>query len=159
MKVRTFFLMLLLAAIAVFTLLNWQAILSPTSLSLGVADIQAPLGLIMLGLMVTISVLFLLYIVYLQTSVFLETRRHNKEMHANRVLADQAEASRFTKLNVFLESEIKKQTSLASENRAALLARIEQLERELRLTIEQSTNSLSASLGELEDRVEKSLKP
>ncbi|MBU0589522.1 MAG: LapA family protein [Gammaproteobacteria bacterium] len=159
MKVRTFFLMLLLAAIAVFTLLNWQAILSPTSLSLGVADIQAPLGLIMLGLMVTISVLFLLYIVYLQTSVFLETRRHNKEMHANRVLTDQAEASRFTKLNVFLESEIKKQTSLASENRAALLARIEQLERELRLTIEQSTNSLSASLGELEDRVEKSLKP
>ena len=158
MKVRTFFLMLLLAAIVVFTLLNWQAILSPTSLSLGVADIQAPLGLIMLGLMVCISVLFLLYIVYLQTSVFLETRRHNKEMHANRVLADQAEASRFTKLNIFLESEIKKQTSLASENRIALLARIEQLERELRLTIEQSTNSLSASIGELEDRVEKSLK-
>lgn len=158
MKVRSFFILLILVSISVFTLLNWGAFLTPTSLTLGVADIQAPLGLIMLGLMIFISALFLLYIVYLQTSVFLEGRRHNKEMHANRLLADQAEASRFTQLRNFLETELGKQAALESQNRTAIFARINQLDQELRAALDQSTNSLSASIGELEDRVEKNLK-
>ena len=56
MKLRTLLLLLVLLAIAGFTLLNWAVIMSPTALSLGVAEIQAPLGLILLGLMSVLAV-------------------------------------------------------------------------------------------------------
>ncbi|MBP8981284.1 MAG: hypothetical protein KBG09_08595 [Syntrophobacterales bacterium] len=52
MKIRTLFLMLILIAITAFVMLNWNAFMTPTILSLGVAVVQAPLGLVMLGLLV-----------------------------------------------------------------------------------------------------------
>ena len=52
MKIRTLLLLLILATVAVFTLLNWTAFMAPTALTLGVMDVQAPLGLVMLGVVV-----------------------------------------------------------------------------------------------------------
>ena len=49
MPLRTVFLIVVLALIALFAVLNWGAFLAPTTLSFGVAQVQAPLGLIMLG--------------------------------------------------------------------------------------------------------------
>jgi len=49
MKVRTVLLMLALVAVAVFCALNWGAITSEATVNLGVATVQAPLGLVMLG--------------------------------------------------------------------------------------------------------------
>ena len=152
MKLRTLFLLLVLLAIAGFTVLNWAVIISPTALSLGVAEIQAPLGLILLGLMVVLIAMFLVYLLYLQTTVMFDARAHAKELQSNRNLADQAEASRFTELRTFLEAEFKRQNAADGEVKAALLARIDQLERELRLAVEQSGNSLAASLAEMDDR-------
>ncbi len=131
MKLRTLFLLLVLVAIAGFAALNWSVILAPTALNLGVADIQAPLGLIMMGVVVFLLGLFLVYVLYLQTTVLLDARSHAKELQANRKLADQAEASRFTELT----------------------ARIDKLERDLRLAIEQSGNSVAAAVAELDDRL------
>lgn len=152
MKLRTLLLLLVLLAIAGFTLLNWAVIMSPTALSLGVAEIQAPLGLILLGLMVALIAMFLVYLLYLQTTVMFDARAHAKELQSNRNLADQAEASRFTELRTFLEAEFKRQNAADGEVKAALLARIDQLERELRLAVEQSGNSLAASMAEMDDR-------
>ncbi|MCB8746536.1 LapA family protein [Rhodoferax sp. U2-2l] len=152
MKLRTLLLLLVLLAIAGFTVLNWAVIMSPTALSLGVAEIQAPLGLILLGLMVALIAMFLVYLLYLQTTVMFDARAHAKELQSNRNLADQAEASRFTELRTFLEAEFKRQNAADGEVKAALLARIDQLERELRLAVEQSGNSLAASLAEMDDR-------
>ena len=81
----------------------------------------------------------------------MDARQNNKELAQQRKLADQAEASRFTELRTYLELELLKQTSQDKESRDAVLARLEQAERDLRLTIEQSTNSLAASVGEIED--------
>jgi len=153
MKIRTIFLLLVLLAIGAFTLLNWPVIMTPTTLSLGVVDIQAPLGLLMLGLMVAMLSVFLVYVLYLQTTVMFDARAHAKELQSNRKLADQAEASRFTELRTFLDTEFKRMTSADSEAKAALLARIDQLERDLRLAVEQSGNSLAASLAEMDDRL------
>ena len=152
MKIRTILLLLVLLAIGAFTLLNWPVIMAPTPLSLGLVEIQAPLGLLMLGLMVALLSVFLVYVLYLQTTEMFDARAHAKELQTNRNLADQAEASRFTELRGFLDTEFKRQSAADNEVKAVLLARIDQLERELRLAVEQSGNSLAASLGEMDDR-------
>ena len=126
MPLRTVVLLIVLAAVAVFAALNWSAFMAPTTLSLGIAQVQAPLGLIMLALMAILTALFLTYLVYVQTTVLLESRRHAKELQAQRVLADQAEASRFTELRTYLET------------------RLTELE-----------NSLSAQVGEMRDRLDR----
>ena len=155
MKVRTLLLLLTLVAIAVFTALNWSAFMTPTTLSLGVANVQAPLGLVMLGLVAFLAALFLVFVVYLQTSVLLEARRYARELQASRELAGQAEASRFTELRGFLEAELKRQAGLDAESKAVVLARLDQLDRDLRSAVEQSGNTLAAYIGELEDRLER----
>jgi len=133
MKLRSLFMLLVLVAIAGFTVLNWSAILTPTSLNLGVAAVQAPLGLIMLGLVVFLIALFLVYVLYLQTTVMFDARANAKELAANRKLADQAEASRFT----------------------TLTERIDRLEKDLKLAIEQSGNSVAAAIAEMDDRLKR----
>jgi uncharacterized integral membrane protein len=126
MQPRTLILIVVLGLVVLFAAVNWSAFTAPTTLSLGVAQIQAPLGLIMLCLVAVLTALFLLYVVYLQTTVLLETRRHAKELQAQRELADQAEASRFTELRGYLDT------------------RLRELE-----------NSLSAQVGELRDRLDR----
>jgi hypothetical protein len=155
MKVRTLFLLIVLVAISVFAALNWNAIMMPTTLSLGIAVVEAPLGLVMLGILAFLTALFLVFVVYLQTVALLEARRHARELQSNRELADQAEASRFTELKGFLEVELKRQVGFDAELRDVVLARVDQLDRDLRSVVEQSSNTLSAYIGELEDRLEK----
>ena len=154
MKLHSLLLLLVLVLIASFATLNWGVFLSPTELSLGYTTVNMPLGLIMLGLLAIVTVLFLAYVVYLQGSVLLEARRHSRELKTNRELADQAEASRFTELRTFLEAELTKQTAKNAEIRDALLVRIDKLEHESRSFMEQSGNTLAAYIGELEDRLE-----
>jgi uncharacterized integral membrane protein len=154
MKIRTLLLLVILIVIAVFVAINWKAFMTQTTLSVGFANVQAPLGLVMLGLLVFLAAVFLVFAIYLQTSYLLEARRHAQEIKGTRELADRAEASRFTELRGFLDGELKKQTDLGMESRAAVVARMEQLERDLRTAIEESGNALSAYIEELEDRLE-----
>jgi uncharacterized integral membrane protein len=126
MPLRTLVLLIVLVLVALFAALNWSAFIAPTTLSLGFAQVQAPLGLIMLALIGILTAVFLTYLLYLQTSVLLESRRHSKELQAQRELADQAEASRFTELRAYLDS------------------RLNEME-----------NSLGAQLGEMRDRLER----
>ena len=156
MKIRTLFLVIAIAAIAAFAALNWNAFMTKTSLSLGVAVVEAPLGLVMLGIVVFVAVLFLVFLVYLQTSFLLEARRNAKELQSNRELAEHAEASRFTELRGFLDAEMKKQADLDAQSTAAVLARLDQLDSDLRSSVEQTGNTLSAYIDELEDRLERS---
>ena len=88
MRARTLILLVVLILIGVFAVVNWKAIIAPTTLSFLVADVQAPLGLIMLGISALLTVLFLLYLVYLHTSVLLESRRQSRELQGQRELAD-----------------------------------------------------------------------
>ncbi len=155
MKVRTLLLLVVLGLIAVFSALNWSAFMAPTILSLGFSTVQAPLGLIMLGALILLTAFFLVFVVYLQTSVLLDTRRQAREMQANRELMEKAETSRFTELRTFMESEMKRQTEQNAASKAALLTRLDQLDRDVLSAIEQSGNSVSAHVGELEDRLER----
>lgn len=155
MKLHSLLLLLVLAAIAAFAALNWGVFLSPTELSLGYTTVNMPLGLIMLGILVVVTTMFLAFVVYLQGSVLLEARRHSRELQANKELADRAEISRFTELRAFLDAELTKQSIQNRDSEGALLARIDKLEQELLSFMEQSGNTLAAYIGEMEDRLEK----
>ncbi len=157
MKVRSLVLLGVLGLFLIFMVLNWTTILAPTTLNLGVADVNAPLGLVMLGMIAVLTALFLVFIVYLQTSVLLEARRHAKELQTNRELADKAEASRFTELRQFMDAEIQKHASLQAESKASLLTKLDVLSADIHRAIDSSGNSLSAYIGELEDRLETKL--
>lgn len=155
MQFRTVAVLLVLAAIAVFAMLNWGAIMAPTTLSLAFTTIQAPLGLVMLGLVALITTVFLTFVVYLQSSVLMETRRQARELQTQRNLADQAEASRFTELRNYVDEQFVKLAQSAVESREQTLTRLKATEGSLRTALEQTGNSLAAQIGELEDRLER----
>ncbi|HWU96951.1 MAG TPA: LapA family protein [Oxalicibacterium sp.] len=155
MQIRTLLFVIVLGAIGGLAALNWEAFNTPTPLWLGVTTVQAPLGLVMLGLTALLTALFLVFIVYLQSSILLEARRHAKELQANRELADQAEASRFTELRRFIELEMQAVVRQDGETRTALLARMDRLDTEILAAVNQSGNSLAAYIGEVEDRLER----
>ena len=154
MKIRVFVLFGVFALLIVFMILNWATIMAPTVLNLGVAQANAPLGLVMLGMIALLTALFLIYIVYLQTTVLLEARRHAKELQTNRELADKAEASRFTELRQFMAAEIQKQAIVQADSKSVILLKMDALNTDIHRAIDVSGNSLSAYIGELEDRLE-----
>ena len=134
---RALVLFLVLLFVGLFALINWGAFVAPTPLSLGFTTVQAPLGLIMLALVTFLCVLFTVWVITLQARSLKDARRQTRELLAQRDLADKAEASRFTEL------------------RAELMARLDRLQADAHLAVEQSTNSTAAHLGELEDRLER----
>lgn len=135
MPLRTLLLLLFVALVAGFAALNWGAFAAPTTLNLGVAAVEAPLGLLMLGLVVLVALAFLGYVALFQGRLLLESRRHAKELQAQRQLADQAEASRFTELRTLLQAEVLR------------------LEGALRGEVRDSANSLAAMIAELDERI------
>jgi uncharacterized integral membrane protein len=155
MKVRTLLLLLVLLVVILFAALNWTAITTPTVLSLLVTTVEAPLGLIMLGMLVLLTGLFAVFAGYLQTSTLLEARQHTKELQAQRKLADQAEASRITELQNLLNSSLLKLEQQSLENRQATHARLDLLEQNMRAALTQEGTTLSAYIGELEDRLDR----
>lgn len=155
MQLRNVLLLLVLGCVALFAAVNWSAIMAPTTLSFIFATVQAPLGLILLAVTAVLAVLFLAFIVSMEASVIMETRRLHKEVENQRKLADQAEASRFTDLRQYLEHELHQ---MAQHNAAAAASadlRLSQTEQGLRTTLEQTSNTVAAMIGELDDRIQR----
>lgn len=146
MHLRSFVLLLTVLAIAALAALNWPTLAAPSLVSLGVVSFEAPLGLLMLALTTLLGIFFLAYVLSLQGSVLLETRRHTKELQAQRELADKSEASRFTELRAFLEAQ-------HSQAHAAVLARLDHLEARLAARAEESDNTTAAYVGQLEQQL------
>lgn len=155
MRARTIAMMVLLALFTVFTVANWGGITALTPTSLLVTTVQAPLGLLLLGFTALVVVGFLVLIAVQQTHVLVETRRAGRELTAQRALADQAEASRFTELRLYLDEELRRLDSLGGVRQDALIERLELMEAALRIHIEETGNSMAASLGEVDDHVER----
>jgi len=157
MYLRSLLIIVVLGVLVVFAAINWSAFVAPTTLSVGFTTMEAPLGLILLGIAASLTLLFLIYVVYLQSSTLMESRRYGRELQAQREVADRAEASRFTQLQSFLEAELQKLAKQTEEAKAGTLSRVDQLEKDLRATMEQSANSLAAYLGEIDDRFERTI--
>ncbi len=157
MKIRTILLILFILLIAGFVALNFEQILQPSTLNFGFSEVQAPMGLVLLGMLALVLVVFLLALVYYQTVHLMEVRRITREVAEQRRLADQAEASRFTELRQYLQTEMQATAARERDLSDKMHQKIEQLQTILTRVIEQSGNGLEASIGELEDRLERQL--
>jgi uncharacterized integral membrane protein len=155
MRFRTLLLIALILLIAGFVALNFNAVMQNTDLNLGVAQIQAPLGLVMLGMVVAVTGVFLVALLFFQAGHAMEVRRLNKEMAEQRHLADKAEASRFTDLREFLKAEMQKTAERDAELSDKLAQKMDLVRNSITEIIEHTGNGLSANLGELEDRLER----
>jgi len=159
MRLRTGILLIVVLLIAALAALNWSLLSQPTPMSLGFTQVTAPLGLVMLALTAVLGVVCLAYVFYLQGTVMMETRRHNKELQVQRDLADKAEASRFTELRTYLDAQEQARAARTAELLSRLTARIEQLESTFRTRADQSDNTTAAHIGQLEDRIERRVAP
>lgn len=157
MQILYLLLLLLGALVAAVAVWNWDVFSASTDLWLGFGTVSIPLGVTLLALLVLVTVLFLVHAVYTQGSALLEARRHTKEMQANRDLADKAEASRFTALREYIADEFSRQAARHASAQKEIIDRIVIMERTSQTYSEQATNSLAATLGELEDRLERHL--
>ena len=128
MNLLTFALLIAFALIGILITLNWALISQNTPLNFGVAQVDAPLGLVLVGMIITLSALFLLYIVYMQANMLLENRRRDKEMAEQRALADTAEASRFTDLRQYLQDEINNIARAREDHKLQIMARLDRME-------------------------------
>lgn len=146
MHLRSIVLGVTVLAIAVLAALNWPTLAAPSQVSLGIVVFEAPLGLIMLSLTGLLGIFFVAYVLSLQGSVLMETRRHTKEMQVQRELADKAEASRFTELRAFLDGQ-------HQQAHATVMARLNELEARLAARATESDNSTAAYVGQLEHQL------
>jgi len=144
MNARMLVTIVLLLLFAVFVAVNWSAIVAPTTLSLLFTTVEAPLGLVLLGAMLVLAAVFIGYTAWWQGRMLIETRRHTQELQAQRALADQAEASRFTALQNAMQAEMER-TRQHLDTRAT----------EIRQALQDSGNTLAAYIGEVEDKVER----
>jgi uncharacterized integral membrane protein len=131
---------LVLILIGVFAALNWPQFNTDFPLWLGFTTVVAPLGVVMLALLGVVVVLLLIE----QGAAFAESRRYSREIDAQRRLADNAEASRYTELRAYLAEEMAR----SEQRTSTLLGRVDSLEREMRSALDRQSSQLAAVLSD-----------
>ena len=154
MRARLIILLTAILLVAGFAALNWSEFVRQTPLSFGLFVMEAPLGLILLTVLTITLLAFLASSIHMQTVSLLDTRQHAKELHAQRELADKAEASRFTDLRQHLDNQMRelnqREVIAATELEKAVVAG----QRELRTQLELINRTLASRLAEIEGRIE-----
>src|SRR5574337_944735 len=148
-----------LALIAVFAWLNWAALTAPAALSLGVAQIQAPPGLVLLVAAAVVCALLLVAVAIEQGRSVVQVRRNARDVQALRAQVDQAEASRLKELRDFVAEGLRNLEAQHDTLAHDAQERVAQLERRLQERIDESTRTLSAYIGEVEDKLDRRLGP
>lgn len=154
MRARTALLLAVLVVLGVFAALNWTVFTMPTDLSLLFARVEAPLGVILLGAIALITVLYAVFLAWLETAALLEARRSARELSAQRELAQNAESSRYTELRGLLVTELAELRTIPEATARDLRTHLDLVATGLRADIERAGNTLAAYIGELEERLE-----
>jgi uncharacterized integral membrane protein len=120
---------------ALFVVLNWRVFAASAKLNLLLTSADVPVGVVML-LLFGVGLLVLWNTMgRWQGTLLMEFRRQAKELQAQRLLAESAEASRFTELGALIREEIAK----------------------LRTELRDTEHSIAATLGEMDERLRKPL--
>jgi hypothetical protein len=154
MRVRTLLLVLAMLAVASFVALNVNEFTRDSSLNLGLTRLQAPLGLVMLALLIGATVIFLASALLTQSKNMLEMHTLSRELTAQRELADRAEASRFTELRHFLQEQAQDSQRRDSAMGTVLADRFAQEQHVLLARMEQLDKAMFAYVGQLQDRIQ-----
>ncbi len=157
MRLRSLLLVLGIILLAAFVALNLTEFTRVSDLNLGYAQVQAPLGMVMLIVLVAALLLFILGNAYTESAYLTEHRETARELQAQRELAERAEASRFTELRQYLVEQ--GDSGPESEARLARMLdeRMARLYADLEARIDQNGNALAAYIGEFEDRLERAV--
>jgi len=139
--------------LAVFTVANWQVLTTSTPLSFVVFSMEGPLGVILLGVMIILTILVVAYALLLRTTWLMESRRLNRQLEEQRELANEAESSRLIALQKMIEGEFEKLHTEFHKVAESGLTRIEEAEKSLAGTIEDTSNSILAHVGYLDDKM------
>ncbi len=131
MKPRPLLLLLVTILVSAFVILNFNAFVEPSTLSLGFMHVEAPLGLLLLAFSATLAAALLSYADYLRKRALRDAGIHAKELRHQRQLAEKAESSRFHELHQFLIEEFKQRSENDSAFREALNARLDSVEARL----------------------------
>jgi uncharacterized integral membrane protein len=144
MRFRTMLAIAVSAVLTVFFILNWRVFTAPAKLSFLVGSVDAPIGIVMLALFALGLLVLSSYLGVWQGTLLMEFRRQAKELQAQRTLAENAEASRFTELGTLIRDE------LANSDK-----RVETALEGLRSELRETENSIAATLGEMDDRYQR----
>ncbi len=157
MRARWILLVLAVTAAAVVTLLNWAEFSRPSPLNLVWRTVDAPLALVLLGL------LALTVVVSLASGIALRARQrrhehdHAQALKTQRDLADRAEASRFIDLRQALDAHVRESRDRERGLSNALEQVLQRQHRETRTQLEGLHRALGTRLGEMEARLEQRL--
>ncbi len=155
MRAQILLVVIVLTVLGTFAALNWETLAAPAPLHLLVTRVEAPPGLILLTATAVLTVLYLLFVLGLETAALVEARRSGRELLAQRKLADDAEASRFTELRKHLDDELTQLKAAPAEAAQRVVERVGQAEAALRRDIHETGNTIAAYIGEAEDRLTK----
>ena len=151
MRTKILLLIIGIVLIAGFGALNVEEFTRTSTLNLGFTSMQLPLGLVMTVLVIAILLIFLLTTLYMHSTNLIETRKYAKQLNAQRELADKAEASRFTELRRYMESQAVLATNQGNDTVAAIDRRMMQTEKLLLQRLEQTDNTNAAYWGQHDD--------
>ncbi len=126
MKIRTILLLLVIILMAVFLIINWGALSTEMTVNLVYTEIQAPLGVLVVGGFAALVFILLVYMVWQQASVTMELRAAYKEARTARGVADDAEKSRFSESNKLMLERIEKLEALLTARSDETLAAVRQ---------------------------------
>lgn len=154
MRARMLLLVLAILAVGGFAYQNWSAIMQSSTLTFGVVQATAPLGLILLTLLGLTLLLFLVTTATMRTRSLHESRQLTRDLHAQRELADKAEASRFTELRQALDGHMREIGTRETVVNTEMEKTMAQHQRELRNQLEQMYHLLTSRLTELERRLD-----
>ncbi len=133
MRFKTLLILVASGLAVLFVVLNWRVLAGPAKLNLVVTQAEVPVGIMMLMLFVLALAVLWILVSGWQGTMLAEFRRQTKELQAQRLLAESAEASRFTELGELIREEIAK----------------------LRTELQDTEHSIAATLGEMDDRLRK----
>ncbi len=141
----------------IFVLANWNALTTPATLSFVAFSFEAPLGLLFLGIILVFAAFFIAYVLILRTTMLMDASRYARELKAQQQLAEKAEASRLSELRKQLDHEFAQLREAADQSRVSFSAQTDGVEEVLRNLIEETSRSQLAYLGEIEDKLDRSL--
>jgi hypothetical protein len=148
MRVKTGLLILLVSVVGAFMGVNWHLLATPAHFNFLLGFTEIPIGVILAGLILSLGLVFGVYLGLWQRRVINDYRRQSRDLQAQRSLADDAESSRFTALGALMKEELMK---LEGHLALALEA--------LRGEVHATENSISATLAEMDDRMRRANSP
>ncbi len=154
MRLRTVFLVLAVAVVGALALLNATEIIRQVPVNLLWVQVEAPLGLVLLGLLATAVA------ISLSMGTTLRARHRHREqalsqaMQTQRDLDHRAEASHFSELRQTLDNLLRETRQRHDDIGGAVEQSLVRHQRETRTQLEGLHRAMGSRLGEMEARLE-----